>query len=288
MKPDRIQSLIESFEACVNRTDEGLEFWFARDIQHLLGYNKWENFLNVINKAKTTCEISGVECQDHFPDIRKTIAVPNGGRREIDDFMLTRYAAYLIAQNGDPSKEQVAFAQTYFAYQTRRAEVIEQKILEFERIHARKKLTETEKELSSVIYQQTTGSGNDFALIRSRGDRAFFGGKTTSDMKIIWNTEGKPVADFMPTILLKAKDFATEITIHNARENNMTVGEHISHEHITNNQTVRNTLISRGIIPEKMKPLEDVKKVERRLESEKKVIEKELAQEDIDLDSEQV
>lgn len=269
MKIEIIYSLTNNFEASSHKSDDGLEFWFARDLQHLLGYAKWENFMGVINKAKTACEISEQECQDHFPDIRKTIPVPNGGSKEIEDFMLTRYACYLIAQNGDSSKEPIAFAQTYFAVQTRNAELISKRLEELERIQARKKLTTTEKELSGTIFQQTKGNQN-FALIRSKGDTAFFGGKSTADMKIIWNTGNSPIADFMPTILLKAKDFATEITIHNAKERKMSTENQISNEHVTNNKAVRSTLISRGITPERLPAAEDLKKVARKVASESK------------------
>lgn len=269
MKEEIIYSLTSNFESFSHQTEDGLEFWFARDLQHLLGYSKWENFSNVISKAKTACEISWFEIADHFPDIRKTIIMPKNAEKEIEDMMLTRYACYLIAQNGDSSKEAIAFAQTYFAMQTRKAEIIAKRIGEIERIQARKKLSESEKELSSVIYERT-GWNQNFALIRSKGDSAFFGGKNTADMKIIWNTGNKPIADFMPTILLKAKDFATEITIHNAKDKKMNTERQISDEHITNNTTVRNTLISRWIVPEKLAPAEDIKKVERKVETEKK------------------
>lgn len=270
MKTEIITALTSNFEALVYKAEGGLEFWFARDLQNLLGYSKWENFLNVISKAKTACEITGENCQDHFPDVRKMVDIGSGAQKEIEDIMLTRYACYLIAQNGDSSKEEIAFAQTYFALQTRRAELIEKRILEIERVKARKKLSETEKELSSVIYQQTGGNKN-FALIRSKGDTAFFGGKNTSDMKILWKLQStKPLADYMPTILLKAKDFATEITIHNAKEKKMRNENQISEEHIINNKIVRGTLVSRGITPENLLPVEDIKKVERKLESEKK------------------
>lgn len=269
MKTQVIHSLTDSFESFSHQTEEGIEFWLARDLQHLLGYSKWDNFQNVIFKAKTACEVSGQSISDHFADIGKTIEMPKGATKEISDVMLTRYACYLIAQNGDSSKEQIAFAQTYFAVQTRKAELIEQKILEYERVQAREKLKQTEKELSSVIYEQT-GSDKNFGLIRSKGDTALFG-RTTQRMKDRWGIKGnKPLADHMPTILLKAKDFATEITIFNAKENQMKTENEISNEHITNNKTVRETLKSRGIIPENLPPEEDVKKVERKLNSDKK------------------
>lgn len=274
MKTEIVQSLTETFEGHAQQTEGGVEYWLARDIQHLLGYTKWENFLNVVSKAKTACEVSGHDIANHFPDVRKMVDLGSGSQREIDDIMLTRYACYLIAQNGDPRKPEIAFAQTYFAVQTRKAELIEQRLLEAERVQARRKLSETEKELSQVIYEQT-GGNQDFALIRSKGDHALFG-KSTQAMKAQWKVpDSRPLADFAPTILLKAKDFATEITIFNARQHQMESEQVISTEHITNNKAVRNTLLERGIRPEALPPAEDVKKVERRLASEdKKVINK--------------
>lgn len=251
MKTDLIQSLTDSFEAHAQQTEGGVEFWLARDLQFLLGYSKWDNFLNVVSKARTACEVSGHTVSDHFADVGKMVDLGSGSQREVDDLMLTRYACYLIAQNGDPRKPEIAFAQTYFALQTRR------------------KLTETEKELSQVIYEQTGGNEN-FALIRSKGDHALFG-KSTQAMKAHWKVpDNRPLADFAPTLILKAKDFAAEITIFNAREHRMASEAAISKEHITNNEAVRKTLLERGIHPESLPPAEDVKKVERRLAAEDK------------------
>lgn len=269
MKKDLILSLTQNFEAHANRTDSGVEFWLARDLQHLLGYSKWDNFLNVVSKAKTACEVSGRAVEDHFADAGKMVDLGSGSQREVDDVMLTRYACYLVAQNGDPRKQEIAFAQTYFALQTRRAELIERRLLEAERVQARRKLSETEKELSGLIYQQT-GGNQDFALIRSKGDHALFG-RNTQEMKGRWKVPaGRPLADFAPTLILKAKDFATEITIHNARERRMGSEAAISQEHVSNSKAVRDTLLSRGIQPENLPPEEDVKKVERRLAAEDK------------------
>ncbi len=269
MKTEIVHTLTDTFEAHAQQAENGVEFWLARDLQHLLGYSEWRNFTAVVTKAKTACEVSNHAISDHFVNVNKMVDLGSGSQREVDDIMLTRYACYLIAQNGDPKKQEIAFAQTYFAIQTRRAELIEQRLLEAERVSVRKKLTETEKELSHVIYEHT-GGNQDFATIRSKGDQALFG-KTTQAMKAQWKVPGnRPLADFAPTIILKAKDFATEITIFNAREHGMASENAISSEHIANNEAVRKTLLERGIRPESLPAAEDVKKVERRLASEEK------------------
>ncbi|MEY2719297.1 MAG: hypothetical protein RLZZ273_663 [Bacteroidota bacterium] len=269
MKTEVIYSLTKTFEEFAQRTESGVEFWLARDLQHLLGYTKWDNFVSVVAKAKTACEVSGYHVVHHFADVGKTILMPKGATKEVPDVMLTRYACYLIAQNGDPRKAEIAFAQTYFAVQTRRVEFIEQRILDAERVMVRKKLSATEKELSAVIFEQT-GSIEDFALIRSKGDMALFN-QSTQRIKAQWNVpDNRPLADFAPTIILKAKDFATEITIFNARIHNMSTGQAIATEHVTNNRAVRNTMLERGIRPEALPASEDIKKVARRLSIEDK------------------
>lgn len=269
MLSEQIHQLTATFEANAQQTEGGVEYWLGRDLQHLLGYTEWRNFQAVIIKAKTACEVSGHPIANHFVAVNKMVDLGSGSQRDIDDIMLTRYACYLVAQNGDPRKDEIAFAQTYFAVQTRKAELIEQRLLESERVSARKKLSATEKELSQVIYEQT-GENESFALIRSKGDKALFG-KTTQAMKATWKVpSNRPLADFAPTIILKAKDFATEITIFNAREHAMDSEGAISREHVTNNAAVRKTLLERGIRPEHLPAEEDVKKVERRLDAEDK------------------
>ena len=269
MRTELVHELTGTFEICAQQTENGVEFWLARDLQHLLGYSEWRNFTFVIGRAKTACEVSDQAISDHFVDVNKMVDLGSGSQREVDDIMLTRYACYLIAQNGDPRKSEIAFAQTYFAVQTRRAELIEQRLLEAERVSARHKLTQTEKELSQIIYEQA-GDNKNFGIIRSKGDQALFG-KSTRAMKSQWKVPAtRPLADFAPTIILKAKDFATEITIFNAKERQLSSEAAISHEHITNNQAVRNTLLERGIRPESLPAAEDVKKVERRLTSDQK------------------
>ncbi len=270
MKKEVIVRLHASFEELVQTDEAGGEFWLARDLQELLGYARWENFAKVIERAKIACRGSGYDEADHFLDVRKMIELGKTATRPIDDVALTRYACYLIAQNGDSSKDAIAFAQTYFAVQTRKQELIEQRLAEVERLSARKKLTLSEKELSGIIYERI-GDQMSFARIRSRGDVALFGGHTTQHMKSqLGVPEGRPLADFLPTITIKAKDFANEITNFNIKRDGLRHEDGISNEHVKNNQDVRDLLVKRGIHPEALPPAEDIKKIERRVQSEAK------------------
>jgi len=268
MKKEIIDQLYNAFEQAALEID-GVECWSARELQVLLGYSKWENFANVIAKAKTACEKVGHSVFEHFPDVRKTIPMPKGAEKEIDDYLLTRYACYLIAQNGDPRKEQIAFAQTYFAVQTRKAELIEQRLLEVERVRARAKLQETEKILSGILYERGVND-KSFAIIRSKGDQALFRLNTATLKRKMGVPSSRPLADFLPTISIKAKDFAAEMTSINVQTKDLQGETMIAKEHIDNNAAVRKMLLERGIVPEDLPAAEDVKKVERRLASEKK------------------
>lgn len=272
MKKELISQLHREFES-VAQYDTNIEFWFARDLQKLLGYSEWRNFLLVIDKAKSACVNSKHKANYHFVDVNKMIPVGNGGQREVDDIKLTRYASYLIAQNGDPRKNEIAFAQTYFALQTRKQEIIEQRMAEVERLQVREKLSHSEKNLSGILFER--GIDNQgFARIRSKGDQALFGGHTTQQMKKKLKVpENRPLADFLPTITIKAKDFANEITSFNTVKSNLQGESIIVKEHIKNNFDIRKLLTQKKIHPEKLPPAEDVKKVGRKIKLDHKKIE---------------
>lgn len=268
MKTNEIRNLFSRFEA-VTSILEGVECWSARELQELLGYSKWENFEKVIEKAKDACKNAGESIENHFPDCRKMVEIGSKTERAINDLLLTRYACYLIAQNGDSKKEEIAFAQNYFAVQTRRAELVEQRILEHERVKAREKLSQTEKQLSGILFERGVDS-HGFAIIRSKGDQALFRLNTQMFKRKMGVPESRPVADFLPTISIKAKDLAAEITGLNVQSKDLKGQTKIEKEHIDNNLAVRNMLTKRGIVPENLPPAEDVKKLQRKLNGDEK------------------
>ncbi|MGQ0542566.1 MAG: DNA damage-inducible protein D [Blastocatellia bacterium] len=270
MKSEEIKQLFEKFESAAIEFD-GVECWSARELQKLLGYSKWENFEKVIDKAKEASKNAGEQITDHFPDVRKVIEAGKGARHEIGDILLTRYACYLTAQNGDSRKQEVAFAQNYFAVQTRRAELVEQRLLEYERVKAREKLSQTEKQLSGILYERGVDN-QGFAVIRSKGDLALFNLSTQMLKRKMGVPDKRPVADFLPTISIKAKDLAAEMTGLNVQTKDLVGQRSIENEHVDNNSAVRKMLRNRGIVPESLPPAEDVKKIQRKLQSEEKKV----------------
>ncbi len=273
MDKKRILLIMNEFDSVAKKTEENIEFWYARDLMGLLGYEQWRNFENVINHAIESCEASEIEPLDHFREVTKMVALGSGAQRQVRDYMLTRYACYLIAMNGDTSKEEIAFAQSYFAVQTRKQELIEERIAYIERTQVRGRLRESEKRLSQNIYERGVDDSG-FARIRSKGDQALFGGYTTKEMKTkLGVKDNRPLADFLPTLTIAAKNLATEMTNYNVEEKDLQGENAITTEHVQNNTGIRKMLGERGIKPEELPAAEDIKKLERRNRTQDRKIE---------------
>ena len=271
MDKKRVGQIKEQFDLVIHSDENAnIEFWYARELMSLLGYERWNNFDKAVSRAMDSCESGGIEVSDHFREVAKMVPLGSGSQRKIKDYILTRYACYLIAQNGDPKKEEIAFAQSYFAVQTRKLELIEERIALIERTEARGRLRESEKRHSQKIYERGVDDAG-FGRIRSKGDQALFGGHTTQEMKTrLGVKDNRPLADFLPTLTIAAKNLATEMTNYNVEEKDLKGERAITDEHMQNNLSVREMLGQRGIKPEELPPSEDIKKLERRVKSQEK------------------
>ena len=277
MDIQKIQQYKSAFDLIAKtvKDDDGnnIEVWYARELQEVLGYARWENFVGAVGRAIESCKTLGINVDDHFREVTKKIALAKGAQREVQDFMLTRYACYLIAQNGDPKKEEIAFAQSYFAVQTRKAELIEERLNEIARLNTRERLRVSEKQLSRNIFQRGVDD-RGFGRIRSKGDQALFGGLTTDQMKKRLGIKSGALADRLPTLTIAAKNLATEMTNYNVEQKDLYGETDITAEHVQNNRSVRGMLGQRGIRPEALPPAEDIKKVERRVAKDEKDMQK--------------
>lgn len=273
MDKQLVTKLKLSFDDIAHTTEDGVEYWNARELGKLIGYTEFNKFVPVIKKAIVSCENSGNDPSDHFAEVSEMVSIGSGASREFKGYHLTRYACYLIAQNGDPRKDEIAFAQSYFAVQTRKQELIEKRLEELNRVQLREQLRTSEKRLSQNIYERGVDE-KGFGRIRSKGDQALFGGYATQDMKKRYGVKSGALADHLPPVTIAAKNLAAEMTNLNVEEKDLHGEPPITQEHVQNNSSVRDMLLDRGITPENLPPDEDIKKVERRLKSDEKKLAK--------------
>lgn len=272
MPDSTIDSLVDAFEACANRTPSGDEFWYARDLQILLEYRRWESFADVLRRAITSCEQAGHDPNDHFRQTTKMVTVGSGAEREIDDVMLDRYACYLTAQNGSSKIRAVAFAQTYFAIQTRRQELSDRDAKAIpmsedeKRVFLRSQIKEHNRHLSSAAKGAGVVTPQDFAIFHSMGYQGLYG-KTVGDIRRYKGiSSGADILDRMGSTELAANFFRVTQTEEKLRKDQIRGKQNAYDTHYAVGRQVRDAMLKiSGIAPEDLPAADSIKSAEKRL-----------------------